>query len=83
MVWHCISKQQQGENMPLHETARCSLLWYLQVVDMHLEGGMATVTAAVKQCLQFYVNANAITAKTEASLRALIASLGGSNEQES
>lgn len=39
---------------------------------------MAAVTAAVKRCLQFYVDANAITDKTEASLRVLIASLESS-----
>lgn len=49
-----------------------------QVVGAHLEGGMGTVTAAVKRCLQFYVDANAITAQTEASLRNLIASLKAS-----
>ena len=49
-----------------------------QVVDENLEGGMAAVTAAVKRCLQFYVDANAITDKTEASLRVLIASLESS-----
>ena len=53
----------------------------LQVVNAHLDGGMASVTAAVKRCLQFYVDANAITAKTEASLRALIASLEGSDQK--
>ena len=47
----------------------------MQVVDDNLEGGMAAVTAAVKRCLQFYVDASAITAKTEASLRILITSL--------
>ena len=47
----------------------------MQIVDDNLEGGMAAVTAAVKRCLQFYVDASAITAKTEASLRVLIASL--------
>ncbi len=43
-----------------------------------MEGGMGTVTVAVKRCLQFYANANAITAQTEASLRDLIASLEAS-----
>ena len=47
----------------------------MQVVDDNLKGGMAAVTAAVKRCLQFYVDASAITAKTEASLRILITSL--------
>ena len=52
----------------------------MQVVDACLDGGMTSVTAAVKRCLQFYVDANAITAKTEASLRLLIASLEGSDQ---
>ncbi|KAK9909835.1 hypothetical protein WJX75_008174 [Coccomyxa subellipsoidea] len=46
-----------------------------QEVDCLLEGGVATVSAAVKRCLQFYVNAGAITRSTEESLRALLASL--------
>lgn len=68
-------------------TVGCSMLQLigldsaLQVVDAHLDGGMTSVTAAVKRCLQFYVDANAITAKTETSLRALIASLEGSDQK--
>ncbi len=49
------------------------VLW--QEVECVLEGGVATVSMAVKRCLQFYVNAGAITRSTEESLRALLASL--------
>lgn len=51
------------------------MLLRVQEVDCLLEGGVATVSAAVKRCLQFYVNAGAITRSTEESLRALLASL--------
>ncbi|BDA42662.1 hypothetical protein COCOBI_03-5550 [Coccomyxa sp. Obi] len=46
-----------------------------QEVECLLEGGVATVSMAVERCLQFYVNAGAITRSTEESLRALLASL--------
>ncbi len=46
-----------------------------QEVESLLEGGVATVTTAVRRCLQFYVNAGAITRSTEESLRALLSSL--------
>lgn len=65
-----------------HAGAKCDIP-APQVVDAHLDGGMATVTAAVKRCLQFYVDANAVTAKTEASLRVLIASLEGADKMGS
>ena len=51
------------------------ILLDMQEVECLLEGGVATVTAAVERCLQFYVNAGAITRSTEESLRALLASL--------
>lgn len=47
----------------------------MQEVDGLLEGGMGAVAGAVRRCLCFYLEAGAITRKTEASLRALLASL--------
>ena len=79
--------QQLGSSQSMtnsHEAVRCSRhclkqsLAASQVVGAHLEGGMGTVTSAVKCCLQFYVDANAITAQTEASLRDLITTLEAS-----
>ncbi len=80
-----LQKGQHSKDMAVrwqHAGAECGEP-ALQVVDAHLDGGMASVTAAVKRCLQFYVDANAITAKTEASLRVLIASLEGSDKMGS
>lgn len=55
-------------------TTHCSC-GIVQEVDQLLEDGVGAVTTAVKRCLQFYVNAGAITRSTEESLRSLLASL--------
>jgi hypothetical protein len=46
-----------------------------QEVERALEGGMEPVLTGVQRCLAFYLGTGAITARTEASLRALLASL--------
>lgn len=47
----------------------------VQEVERSLEGGMEPVLTGVQRCLAFYLGTGAITPRTEASLRALLASL--------